>query len=117
MIFYLGTKKISYSAFPGRVNLITWEVIHPIKDGNCTIKLSDGTNDFQTLYPSFESQQSFDSNTFGINEYFKVNRDGSFPCGRVDPRTFERVTVKLPNYTCRSCTLQLAVDTLHGNLI
>lgn len=103
-----GTEKgdIFYSAFPGRINLIRWRVVHPIVGGNCTIRLSKGfESDFEVLYPEFDftyvsQQETMEYMSTEYPNYFrKTNRDGSFECGRVDPGTFESVTVKFPDST------------------
>lgn len=124
-----GTKRgmVFYSAFPGRSNLIRWKVIHPIINGNCTIKLSNGldqthSNAFQPLTPVFDfSYQNKDGSLdyySGDQENYYRNffKNGKFSCGRVDPGTYESITVQFPNMTCEDWILQIEVETKQGKI-
>lgn len=118
---------VYYSAYPGRSNLIRWKVIHPIPDGNCTIKLSNGldlshSSSFEPLSPIFD--YSF-QNTDGTLDYYSGDQGnyyrnffhkGKFSCGRVDPGTYESITVMFPNMTCDDCVLQMEVETKQGKI-
>lgn len=118
---------VYYSAFPGRSNLIRWKVIHPIIDGNCTIRLSNGVDveddkSFETLKPVFDfsfqnADGSYDFYSGEQKNYYRQFYDrGKFACGRVDPGTFESITVNFPNMTCDHCTFQLIVETKQGKI-
>lgn len=118
---------VYYSAFPGRSNLIRWKVVHPIVEGNCTIRLSNGVDEkddknFEILQPVFDfsyqrTDGSYDYFSGEIGNYYrKVYPDGSFTCGRADPGTFESITVLFPNMTCDECTFQMVVETKQGKI-
>jgi len=107
-----GTERgsVYYSAFPGRSNLIRWKIIHPISEGNCTIKLSNGLDEahessFQPLNPvyDFAFQNQEGSMEYYSGEQGNYNRQfykrGKFSCGQVEAGTFESITVKFPNLT------------------
>ncbi|CAI2373434.1 unnamed protein product [Moneuplotes crassus] len=118
---------VYYSAYPGRSNLIRWKVIHPILEGNCTIKLSNGLDQshetaFEPLEPvydfSFQNEDgSLDYYSGDTGNYYRqFYHKGKFSCGRVDPETYESITVKFPNMTCDDCVLQLEVETKQGKI-
>ena len=98
-----GIKKKSANTLTtkgSKINFI-WEIIVPEYSGNCTVKISNGMQeieDFRLLTP--------------VNE--KVNKDGSFPCGRVIG--FENKEFLLPDdYECDGCTLQWKWSTSYGD--
>ena len=118
---------VFYSAFPGRSNLIRWKVIHPISEGNCTIKLSNGLDEahdssFQPLLPvyDFSFQNKDGTMDYYSGEQGNYNRQfykhGKFSCGRVDAGSFESITVKFPNMTCEDCIVQMEVETKQGKI-
>jgi hypothetical protein len=81
---------------------VIWEVITPIAQGNCTVKISPGLekeDNFTVLYP--------------ID--IKTSANGEFPCGR--RKDFESHQFNLPDdYVCDACTVQWAWITPVGNL-
>lgn len=101
---------VYYSGFPGRSNLIRWKIIHPIVNGNCTIRLSNGLdesdqNSFNVLFPVFDFSMQNQDGTYDYyageegNYYRKFYEGGKFSCGRVDPGSFESITVQFPDMT------------------
>lgn len=118
---------VYYSAFPGRTNLVRWKVIHPIVDGNCTIRLSNGLDEsdelsYQVLDPVFDFSFENDDGSYDYyageigNYYRKMYQGGKFSCGRTDAGEFESITVMFPEMTCDDCILQLIVETKEGNI-
>ena len=118
---------VYYSAFPGRSNLIRWKIIHPIPEGNCTLRLSNGIDEndekgYTVLNPVFDySFQNYD----GSYDYYsgdqsnymrKFYSGGKFSCGRTDEDTFESIAVQFPNLTCEDWLLQMIVETKEGNI-
>jgi hypothetical protein len=83
---------VHYMATPGSRNYVQWKVLHAAADGNCTLRIGQGLDedDFLVLRPRDT----------------RVNRDGSFACGRQPG--YEGKEFRFPaNYTCDACTLQL----------
>jgi hypothetical protein len=82
---------VHYIATPGSRQYIQWKVLHPSTDGNCTVRVGQGTDedDFLVLRPRDGT----------------ADHEGSFPCGR--EVGYEGKEFKLPkNFTCDQCTLQ-----------
>jgi len=81
---------------------LIWEIINPISQGNCTVKISPGLNNegnFTILYP-------IDIDT---------NINGEFPCGR--KKEIESHQFRLPeDYVCDQCIVQWKWNTPAGIL-
>ena len=81
---------------------VVWEILVPENKGNCTVKLSSGKQEEE----SFKLLQPTEG---------KINRDGSFVCGR--DKGFEHKEFILPpDYECDGCTLQWKWSTSYGDI-
>ena len=81
---------------------VVWEILVPENKGNCTVKLSSGKQEEE----SFKLLQPTEG---------KINKDGSFDCGR--DKGFEHKEFILPpDYECDGCTLQWKWSTSYGDI-
>lgn len=88
-----------FIATPGSKNYFVWKVNHPSPKGNCTLRISSGTEDdgFTILAPLDGS----------------ANKKGAFPCGRVQTVN-EGKEVRFPNISCDACVVQWEWSTHTG---
>ena len=81
---------------------VVWEILVPENRGNCTVKLSSGQQEEE----SFKLLQPTEG---------KINKDGSFACGR--DKGFEyKEFILPPDYECDGCTLQWKWTTSYGDI-
>ena len=81
---------------------VVWEILVPENRGNCTVKLSNGKQEAE----SFKLLQPTEG---------KINKDGSFACGR--DKGFEyKEFILPPDYECDGCTLQWKWTTSYGDI-
>ncbi|CAG9319667.1 unnamed protein product [Blepharisma stoltei] len=85
---------------PGSLNPISWLVKTPSPTGNCTLRLSHGTDYsiYETLLPTDNS----------------ANSTGYFPCGRKASSTEFKIVVFPSKIICDLCTLQWIWETEKG---
>lgn len=85
---------------PGSLNPVSWIVRSPSLTGNCTLRISHGTDFtiYETLFPTDKS----------------ADETGKFPCGRVANSTEFKIVVFPTKLICDLCTLQWIWETEKG---